>query len=209
VDDTEKSVSWFRKSVKTGLIAGGIVGIITGIVYGYTFVFPEEWLTAAEVMCGCVLGGLAGGCAAGAVVGRVFDEGRVAGFFKGLVGESIDGRLKVGGIVGGIVGFVVGCLVIGYLMCIASGLRNTLENWFRWFIKSLFHLFYGYYDFIFTASLFCSTILGGAAGGCLAGVVAGRMKNERRGIFMCVVCGVMGAIGGVIINFVWQFWQYF
>jgi len=206
MDDDSGDAKWFRRTVKIGLIAGGVVGIIAGIIYGYIFGFrDDEWLIAAEVMCGCVLVGLAGGCAVGAVVGRVFDEGKVNGFLKGLIGGSIAGRLKVGGVVGGIAGFVVGWLVIGYFMCIASGFKSCFENWFRWLIKTLFHLFYGY-EFIYTASIFGSAMLGGATGGCLASVVAGRVKNERRGVFLCTAGGVVGAIGGLTIIYFWRFW---
>ena len=93
-DDDEKSVSWFRKALKTGGIAGGIAGFVVGCLAVSVMVYlfrgidsmvsaaggfkdepvgmvPGDWLCLAAMFGGYVLGGAAGGCLAGIVAGRL------------------------------------------------------------------------------------------------------------------------------------------
>jgi hypothetical protein len=101
--------------------------------------------------------------------------------------------LKTGGIAGGIAGVVVGCLYVAVMVSLSRGLAVMVSA--AGGFKDEPDYGVSFYFFIQLAAVFGGSVLGGAVGGCLLGVVAGRLMRGRGGFVP--VTAVAGVVGGV------------
>jgi len=131
-DDNEKSVGWFRRSLKTGGIAGGIAGFVCGLIITFFAIWMrglfvrgevppmsrEELGVAAAMFIGAALTGIAGGCVFGVAAGRLFrDKGRFGTF------------TKIAGVVGGVLG-----MNVFFLILIGA-------EFYWWLVRLFMHMF--------------------------------------------------------------------
>ena len=101
--------------------------------------------------------------------------------------------LKTGGIAGGIAGVVVGCLYVAVMVSLSRGLAAMVSAADGFKDEPDYGV--SFHFFIELAAVFGGSVLGGAVGGCLLGVVTGRLMRGRGGFVP--VTAVVGVVGGV------------